>query len=192
MENLRNTQQLAQSQLQQAQQSHAHYANLKRISPPDIKEGDQVLLARRNIRTTRPSSKLDAHKLGPFVIKKVINPVAFELDLPASMRIHPVFHVSLLEPYRPSSLASRQQAVPPPPELILGEDAYVVSQILDSRSRCRSLQYYVDWEGYGPQERSWVRASDFDDDNDLVLDFHRAHPDKPGFERIRRFTELNV
>lgn len=191
LDTLRDAQQQAQAQLLKAQQTHARYANLKRITPPDFKEGDQVLLTRRHIRTTRPSSKLDAHKFGPFAIKKVINPVAFELDLPASMKIHPVFHVSLLEPYRPSTLASRQQVVPPPPELILGEDAYVVSQILDSRSRRRSLQYFVDWEGYGPQERSWVRASDFDDDDQLVLDFHRAYPDKPGFQRIQRLAALN-
>ncbi|KAM0792120.1 hypothetical protein ACM66B_004823 [Microbotryomycetes sp. NB124-2] len=92
------------------------------------------------------------------------------------MRIHPVFHVSLLEPYRTTSLASRQQVLPPPPDILHGEVAYVVSKILDSRWRGRSLQYFVDWEGYGPGERSWTRASDFDDDDSLVLEAQTLSP----------------
>ncbi|SCV73507.1 BQ2448_7433 [Microbotryum intermedium] len=38
--------------------------------------------------------------LGPFAIKRIINNVAYKLDLPSTMHIHPVFHVLLLEPYR--------------------------------------------------------------------------------------------
>jgi len=36
--------------------------------------------------------------MGPFKIKEVKGPVNYKLQLPAKMRIHPVFHISLLEP----------------------------------------------------------------------------------------------
>ena len=37
-------------------------------------------------------------KLGPFKIEKKLGPVTFKLIIPKGMRIHPIFHISLLEP----------------------------------------------------------------------------------------------
>jgi len=57
-----------------------------------------VYLLRKNIKTKRPSNKLDHTKLGPFRIEKKLGPVTYRLEMPEGMRIHPVFHVALLEP----------------------------------------------------------------------------------------------
>ena len=50
-------------------------------------------LLRRHVQTTRPSSKLDVRRLGPFVIIEKVGLSAFRLELPPSMKIHPVFHI---------------------------------------------------------------------------------------------------
>jgi hypothetical protein len=68
------------------------------VTGPTFQEGDKVYLLRKNFKTQRPSDKLDFKKLGPFAIKKVIEPVNYELKLPKTMEMHPVFHISLLEP----------------------------------------------------------------------------------------------
>ena len=55
----------------------------------------------------RPCSKLDYQRFGHYIITGKISDVAFRLDLPPHMHLHPVFHVSLLEPYTTSSIPSR-------------------------------------------------------------------------------------
>jgi hypothetical protein len=57
-----------------------------------------VYLLTKNLKTKRPSQKLDYKKVGLFRIKRVKGLVNFELDLPKGTRIHSVFYISLLEP----------------------------------------------------------------------------------------------
>ena len=82
---------------------------------PPLSVGDKVWLSRRNIKTKQPLWKLNVRRLGPFCILEAVGSgnLVFRLELLASMgRIHPVYHVSLLEPYRASSWADRLQELP--------------------------------------------------------------------------------
>ena len=60
-------------------------------------------------------------------------PLSWTLHLPDSMcAIHPVFHVSMLEPSTPNSIPDHTQP-PPPPVLIYGEPEYEISEVLNSK-----------------------------------------------------------
>ena len=72
----------------------------------------QVLLNTSNIKLkTLGSRKLLPRWIGPFKIVLRVDKVAYKLDLPDTMKIHPVFYVSLLKLYRASG---NVQPLPPP------------------------------------------------------------------------------
>jgi len=78
------------------------YTDPQRSEPPKYQIGDLVMLNGRNIKTRRPSRKLDHKNHGPFQVEKIVSPLTVRLTLPWKWKIHNVFHVSLLEPYRTS------------------------------------------------------------------------------------------
>jgi hypothetical protein len=173
---LQRVHQLLRMEIKFAQNNHQRFIDKHRRDITPFEPGTMVWLDRRNLSTDRPLSKLDHRRLGPFKVLEAINPVAYRLELPPTMKIHPVFHVSLLQPV---SSAYRVDAVPPPPIVIDESLEYEVSQILDSRIRRNKLEYLVDWKGYGPQDRTWEPASALTNASELVAEFHRQHSDRP-------------
>ena len=161
-----------------AQKEQAKYYDRRHMEPPDFKVGNKVWLLRRHIKTTRPSDKLDYQRLGPFVILQKIGSRAYKLQLPKTMNIHDVFHVSLLEPYHANIIPGRIQS-PPAPAIIEGQEEYEVEQILDSRIQRGKLQYLVDWKGYGPADRSWEPIENLEHCNELIDKFHSKYQSRP-------------
>jgi len=84
-----------------------HYYDLKRQEAPQFKKGEKVFLLRRNIKTKRPSDKLDYKKLGLFKISKKIGQLNYKPQLPNTMRNHLVFHILLLEKANQDAKTSR-------------------------------------------------------------------------------------
>uniref|UniRef100_A0A8C5MTX2 Chromo domain-containing protein n=1 Tax=Leptobrachium leishanense TaxID=445787 RepID=A0A8C5MTX2_9ANUR len=165
-----------------AQQSYKRFADRHRDLAPQYVVGDSVWLSSKHIRLRCPSRKLGPRFLGPFVLSKIVSPTAVRLRLPQELDVHPVFHVSLLRPSPPDPFIDRTSSRPGP-LVAIGDDEYEVQKILDSRFyRCR-LEYLVRWTGYGPEEDSWIPATEVRAPA-LVRWFHVVHPTRPRSGRL--------
>ena len=130
-------------------------------TPPTFKIRDLVMLNGKNLKTRRPSHKLD-HKLhGLFAIIKVISPTAVRLALPTKWRCHNTFQVSLVEPYRSSQHGLR--LIPDLAEVlrqandISNKDTFAIEEVVGSSwdKKRKKVRYLVMWERY-PEREDWT------------------------------------
>jgi len=166
----------ARAALAKSKDDMALYYNRKRTPAPKFKAGDMVFLDASNIQTTRPSRKLSHQRLGPFPIDSQIGNGAFWLCLPPSMnRLHPIFNVVKLSLAPLDPIPGQWTSPPPLPEIVDGEEEWVVEEILDSRMVHRKLCYLVKWEGFGVEHNSWEPWDNIHAP-ELVADFYQRHP----------------
>ena len=167
----------AKAKLQEAQAVQAVQAN-KRRRDVVFKVGDKVKLSTANIRLpSTMSKKLVARYLGPFTVEKVVNPVAYKLKLPSSLKIHPVFHVSVLQPWRVDN-EHPGHVHPGPPQALDAEDGqWLVEKLLDKRvvrcGRKQVVEYLVRWQGFGPEDDLWTPQRDIA--ADLIAEYEATH-----------------
>lgn len=164
------------AEMSRAQAIQAENGDRRRTPAPIFRPGDWVWLDARNITTRRPSKKLDHRRLGPYEVLETVGPNAARLRLPDTVRLHPVFHVSLLE-HAASDPLPGQQSPPPPAVIVDGEEEWEVERVLDSRLYYNRLQYLVKWKGYDAP--TWQPLADLEHAVEAVRDFHRLNPDRP-------------
>lgn len=140
--------------LQKSQANQAEQYNKTRNSK-EFAENDLVLLSTKHTHPpflqSTGSKKLRSKYIGPFRITRKISPTAYELDLPAHIKIHPVVNVEYLKTFHQSPVEFGDR-VAPRPEPILNEDLepeYEVQEIrghkFDKRGKLRLLCH---WAGY--------------------------------------------
>ena len=181
---LKELHQYLREQLQHTIKQYECHSEGCRLPIPNFQVSDLVWLNSRNIRTRRPSKKLDCRHLGPFPILEKISSHTVRLGLPLALqRIHPVFHVSLLQPTNPSIIPNRIED--PPPLELDDDEEYEDQRILDSKvdqhRQGSGLLYLVEWKGFDntSESTSWEPEENIWNAPDLVRAFHEAYPAKP-------------
>ncbi len=173
---MKEIQEHLQAEILRVQHRYSEGADRRQTPAPAFKEVDRVWLNTKNFVTRHLSRKLDHRRIGPYKIVKVVSPWAYQLELPVEVEIHPVRHVSYLNPVD-DDLFPGQHTPPPRPVQVDGEDEWYVDGILDSGMRRRGLEYLVKWTGY--EEADW-RPAETLNELEAVDDFHRWYPHKPG------------
>ena len=138
-----------------------------------FKKGDQVWLDSRNLKTIY-HKKMKPKWEGPFVITEVLGPITYRLKLPATWRIHNVFHATLLRPYKEND-TFRSNFTEPPPELLEGEEVYEIKTILNHWKRGHSYQYLIKWKGYPISDTSWEPEQSFLNNGNTLEQYKLRH-----------------
>ena len=95
--------------LENTRESMKKYYDRKATRQPSIEVRDLVMMNPKNISTKRPSKKLGPKLYGPFKVLEKKGSMAYKLEISPWWKNHPLFHVSLLEPYRASNRPNREQ-----------------------------------------------------------------------------------
>lgn len=117
---------------------------------------------RQNSVANRLNFKLSKRFYGPFQIIERIGPVAYKLALPTESKLHPVFHVSLLRPFRGDPTARQQLSLPPssyhnkpspqPARILQKRQVIVKDNLID--------QLLIQWQGLPVEDSSWESVED--------------------------------
>jgi hypothetical protein len=145
----------------------------KKHEAKSYKVGDLVLLSLKNLKIRAPSKKLAPRQQGPYRILDAVGAQAYRLALPKEMsRIHDVFHVSLLEPWR-----SRDGSEELPMPVQLDEDSqpeWEVEEILGDRKHKGRVEYLVKWQGWPSSYNQWEPEDHLEGAPDLLEAYHAS------------------
>jgi len=128
------------------------YANKKRNREFNFKKRDKAYLLRRNIKIKRSSNKLNHMKLESFEILEEKRSINYELNLSAFMRIHSIFHISLLKSADLNTLIQTEFSE------IDSESQnveYEVKNILNQQNIKDQSHWLIKWKDYEHIENTW-------------------------------------
>eukprot|EP00877_Chromochloris_zofingiensis_P009980 jgi/Chrzof1/5235/Cz15g18080.t1 len=125
--------------------------------------------------------KLKPRFVGPFAVSEIVNPVAVKLELPASMRIHPVFHVSYLKPVAANEWSRFDQsnvAEISPPDVPEKRVQSIIQHDYVMRHGVKYPIYLVKWHSAPLWDASWELESDI------------LHIDPTSADLLRKYNDV--
>ena len=176
---LREALSTATSSLERAVARQKRLADTRR-QDQEYAVGDMVLLSTANLALPRNlSRKLAKLYDGPFQVQARVGQNAYRLELPASVRLHPVFNVSQLRPYRqPTDRFPGRRVDPQPPVVVDGEEEYEVQEVLSHRDRRvgrgTRREYLVRWRGYSDLDNTWEPSGNLQNAQEELDRYHQG------------------
>ena len=134
--------------------------------------GDKVWLEAGNLKRNVINPKFTTEREGPFKITKALSSLSYQLEILKSWRIHPVFHTSLLTPYKENNVHGPNYPQLPP-DLINGEEEYEVGRISKHWGHPKHHQYLIRWKGYAADEDLWQNEADLRNASELLLEYKK-------------------
>jgi len=176
VEKMKKIQEKAKAALGKAQEEMKKFRDRRQEKGEEYKVGDLVLLSTKDLKWQmkgRRSEKLTECFVGPYKVKGIISSNAIELELPNSIKIHPVVNVSRVRLYK--SQVKGQKKIPPKPVIIKGEEEFKVEKILNKRTVREKEKFLVRWKGYTAEEDTWENRENLENAKELVEEFEREH-----------------
>ena len=152
------------------------------MNPPSFNVGDKVWLL-KGINLKNRKKKLSNQMIGPFKILRKVSNLAYELELPKKMRCHPVFHVSLLEPFYENEFLDRTRRKKRNIKLTTDYTERTPERINDMKIVNGKTFYLVSWKDRDIDENSWIEEGQIPDQQ-LIQEYERKlrKGKQPAFE----------
>jgi len=175
----------ARAALVKSQEEMKRQADRSRKEAKEYRVGNKVLISTKDFSMElmkRATKKLTEKFIGPYVVKKIVSENTVELELPASLRIHPVVNVRRIVKYREQ--VEGQKKIPLPPIKVAGEKEYEVENFLDRQERRDKTKYLVKWKEYTVEENIWEGVENLKNAMEKVEEFEKGRFEKE-IQRIR-------
>jgi len=166
----------AKAALTKAQEEMQQYADRKRGEAVEYKVGDLVLLSTRDLKwkmVGRSSEKLVKRFVGPYKIKVIISSNVVELELPTTVKIHPVVNVSWIKRY--IDQVDGQKKETPQPVVVEGEEEWEVEKILNKRKVRGKDKFLVQWKGFTAEGDTWESRENLQNAGELLREFEEEY-----------------
>ena len=153
--------------LENAKETYKKYADQKRLPSPNFEVGKKVWLLKVNT-----TNNIKKKMLGPFEIIRKVSSLVYELKLPTNMKCHPIFHVSLLEPYYENEFKDRRSLNRRNIKLTTDTFDKIPDKIIDKRTYKGNNRFLVAWKGLDLDQSTWLDEDQIFD-KQLIQEYYR-------------------
>ena len=173
VERMKKVQEEVEAALKKTQEEMKRYVDRGRKETEVWKKGDRVLLSTKDlVFKERPTKKLTERYVGPYVIEEVVSSNAVKLQLPSSMRIHPVVNVSWIVRYK-EQIKGQKKEEGKPVEVERVEE-WEVEKILNKKKMRGVEKYLVWWKDFTVEGDTWERKENLKNAEELIEEFERG------------------
>ena len=119
-----------------------------------------------------PTKKLTERYVGPYVIEEVVSTNVVKLQLPSSMRIHPVVNVSRIVRYKEQIKGQKKEEGKPVEVEKVKE--WEVEKILNKKKMRGIEKYLIRWKGFMVEGDTWERKENLKNVEELIKEFEQG------------------
>jgi len=173
---MKEIQKKAKTALEKKMKEMKKYADRKREEVNEYKVGDLVMLSTKDLKyqmVSRRTEKLMERFIGPYKVKKIVSANAVKLELPSTIKIHPVVNISRICRYIGQVEGQRKEQ--PAPVIIEGEEEWKVERILNKQQIRGKDKYLVQWKGFMAESDTWEGIENLENTKEVVKEFEKEY-----------------
>ena len=173
---MKEIQKKAKTALEKKMKEMKKYADRKREEVNEYKVGDLVMLSTKDLKyqmVSRRTEKLMERFIGPYKVKKIVSANAVKLELPSTIKIHPVVNISRIRRYIGQVEGQRKEQ--PAPVIIEGEEEWKVERILNKQQIRGKDKYLVQWKGFMAESDTWEGIENLENTKEVVKEFEKEY-----------------
>jgi len=176
IEKIKEIQEEAKAVLEKVQEEMKKYMNRKREEVDNYKVEDLVMLSTKDLKyqmVGRRTEKLTKRFVGLYKIKKIVSLNRVKLELPSTVRIHPVVNVSRIQCY--IGQVEGQKKEQSAPVIIEGEEEWEIEKILNKWQIRGKDKYLVHWKGFTAELDTWERRENLENAKEAIKEFKKGY-----------------